>query len=60
MKPGRNQLEFELQPPRQCRSLRRAKKPTPARRWFEKMRQVVNGAADRPTAEVADAPSSSR
>jgi len=59
MEPGRNQLELELQAMRQCRSLRRAKKPTPAGRWFEKMRQVVDGAADRPTAEVAEAPPSS-
>jgi hypothetical protein len=60
MKPGRNQLELQLQAPQQCRSLHRTKRPSPARRWFEKMRQVVDGAADRPPAEVAEAPPSSR
>ncbi len=54
MKPGRNQLELELQPPQQCRSLRRTRKPSPARRWFEKMRHVVDGATDRPAMEVAE------
>ena len=53
MKSGRNQLELELQAPQQCPSLHRAKKPTVARRWFEKMRQVVDGAAERPTPEGA-------
>jgi hypothetical protein len=53
MKPGRNQLELELQPPQQCRSLHRTRKPTRAIRWFEKMRQVVDGAGERPTPEGA-------
>jgi hypothetical protein len=52
MKPGRNQLEFELRNTQECRSLRRARKPSPARAWFERMRQVVDEAADQPVVEA--------
>jgi hypothetical protein len=55
MKSGRDQLEFELRSPKQCRSLRRTRKPNSARIWFEKMRQVVDGAEDRPAAENFEA-----
>jgi hypothetical protein len=52
MESGRRQLEFELRGSQQCRSVRRRKKPSPARIWFEKMRQVVGGAAEQPISEV--------
>ena len=54
MKSGRSQLEFELQTPKQCRSPRRAKKASPARLWFEKMRQVVGDATERPVPPVVE------
>jgi hypothetical protein len=54
MKSARFQLELELHSPQQkCRSVRRARKPTPSRVWFQKMRQVVDEAADRPVTEAA-------
>jgi len=54
MKTRRFQLELELQNPQQkCGSHRRARKPTPSRVWFQKMRQVVDEAADRPVTEAA-------
>jgi hypothetical protein len=56
MKSGRSQLEFELRSPQECRSLRRTKKPTAARGWFEKMRQVVEGAVERPATQVSETP----
>jgi hypothetical protein len=52
MKTGRFQLELELRSPQQCRSVRRIRKPSPARVWFEKMRQVVDEAADRTSTEA--------
>jgi hypothetical protein len=56
MKLVRNQLEFELQTPKQCRSPRRAKKANPARLWFEKMRQVVDDASERPLPPAFETP----
>jgi hypothetical protein len=50
MESGRRQLEFELR--QQCRSARRPRKRSPARIWFEKMRQVVDGAAEQPISEA--------
>jgi hypothetical protein len=52
MKSVRDQLVFDLQGSQQCRSVRRSKKPNPARTWFEKMRQVVDGAAEQPVSGV--------
>jgi hypothetical protein len=51
MKTGRFQLELELRGAQPCRSTRRSKKPTSSQVWFEKMRQVVDEAADRKVAE---------
>jgi len=56
MKPVRNQLEFELQTPKECRTPRRAKKANPARLWFEKMRQVVDEATERPLPPPVETP----
>jgi len=58
MKPVRGQLELELRNSQQCRSLRRARKSTPARIWFEKMRQAADAAVQRPvvTADAAKLP----
>jgi len=56
MKAVSGQLELELRTPEQCRSVRRPRKPARSRVWFEKMRQVVDGATERPTAEVAETP----
>jgi hypothetical protein len=60
MKAVAGQLELELRTPEQCRSVRRSRKPGRSRVWFEKMRQVVDDAVERPAAQVAEIPPSSR
>jgi len=56
MESGRRQLQFELRESQQCRSVRPPRKPSPARIWFEKMRQVLEGAAEQPASEVLKTP----
>jgi hypothetical protein len=58
MKAVSGQLEFELRTQEQCASVRRSRKPGRSRVWFEKMRQVVDDAVERPAAEVAETPPS--
>lgn len=53
MKTGA-QLELELKNQTACRSMRRRKKARPAQLWFEKMRQVVDAAADAPVRQEVE------
>jgi hypothetical protein len=57
MKAFSGQLELELRTSEQCRSVRRSRKPGRSRVWFEKMRQVVDDAADRQPDSSQSSPS---
>jgi len=52
MKAVSGQLELGLRESGQCQSVRRSRKPRRGGIWFEKMRQVVDSAAERPVAEA--------
>jgi hypothetical protein len=52
MKTAQGQLEFALRGSQECRSSRRPKKPKAPQLWFEKMRQVVEDAADRERSDL--------
>jgi hypothetical protein len=56
MKTVQGQLELALGGSNKCRSSRRLKKPRGPQLWFEKMRQVVEDAAEREPADILNLP----
>jgi hypothetical protein len=60
MKMVQGQLEFALGGSKECRSSRRIRKTSRTQAWFEKMRQVVEDAAEREPSDILKAPVSPR